>query len=109
MYKVARDIANHSREKTISNVMFILEREAVVTAFEIDGSDELGKEDTEMAKYRVHIFGSDGKHRLTLNLRDYDFAMERINVWKKRDCFSFAALFEVGEDGVAFEIGCFTK
>lgn len=41
IYRVAKDIADHSREQTICNVMFILEREAVVTSFEIDGSDEI--------------------------------------------------------------------
>lgn len=41
MYRVAKDIADHSREQTVCNVMFILEREAVITTFEIDGSDEI--------------------------------------------------------------------
>lgn len=39
MYLVAKDIQEHSFEQTITNVMFILEREAVITTFEIDGSD----------------------------------------------------------------------
>lgn len=39
MYRVAKDIQEHSFEQTITNVMFILEREAVITTFEIDGSD----------------------------------------------------------------------
>lgn len=39
MYLVAKDIQEHSKDQTITNVMFILEREAVITTFEIDGSD----------------------------------------------------------------------
>lgn len=39
MYLVAKDIQEHSFEQTITNVMFILERDAVITTFEIDGSD----------------------------------------------------------------------
>ena len=39
MYLVAKDIQEHSDDQTITNVMFILEREAVITTFEIDGSD----------------------------------------------------------------------
>ena len=39
MYLVAKDIQEHSFEQTITNVMFILEREAVITTFEINGSD----------------------------------------------------------------------
>ena len=41
MYLVAKDIAAHSKDRSITNVMFILERECVVTTFEIDGSDEI--------------------------------------------------------------------
>lgn len=41
MYKVAKDIFEHSKDQTITNVMFILENEAVITTFEIDGSDEI--------------------------------------------------------------------
>ncbi|SCJ78748.1 Uncharacterised protein [uncultured Flavonifractor sp.] len=41
LYIVARDIKEHSNDQTITNVMFILEREAVITTFEIDGSDEI--------------------------------------------------------------------
>lgn len=41
MYLVAKDIFEHSREQTITNVMFILESEAVITTFEINGSDEI--------------------------------------------------------------------
>ena len=40
LYLVAKDIFEHSKDQTITNVMFILEREAVITTFEIDGSDE---------------------------------------------------------------------
>ena len=39
MYLVAKDIQEHSEDQTITNVMFILEREAVITTFEINGSD----------------------------------------------------------------------
>lgn len=38
MYLVAKDIQEHSFEQTITNVMFILEQDAVITTFEIDGS-----------------------------------------------------------------------
>jgi hypothetical protein len=41
MYLVAKDIQEHSKDQTITNVMFILEREAVLTTFEINGSDEI--------------------------------------------------------------------
>ncbi len=41
LYTVACDIKEHSDNQTITNVMFILEREAVTTTFEIDGSDEI--------------------------------------------------------------------
>ena len=41
LYTVARDIKEHSKDQTITNVMFILEHEAVITTFEIDGSDEI--------------------------------------------------------------------
>lgn len=41
LYTVACDIKEHSDDQTITNVMFILEREAVTTTFEIDGSDEI--------------------------------------------------------------------
>ena len=39
MYLAAKDIAEHSKEQTITNVMFILEREAVITTFEINDDD----------------------------------------------------------------------
>lgn len=41
LYLVAKDICEHSKNQTITNVMFILEREAVITTFEIFGSDEI--------------------------------------------------------------------
>ena len=41
LYLVAKDICEHSKGQTISNIMFILESEAVITTFEIDGSDEI--------------------------------------------------------------------
>lgn len=40
IYFIAQDIAKHSDRQTISNVMYILENEAVTTTFEIDGKDE---------------------------------------------------------------------
>ena len=39
MYRVAKDIAEHSYEQTITNVMFILEKDAIITTFEINGND----------------------------------------------------------------------
>ena len=39
IYFIAKDIYEHSEEQTITNVMFILENEAVITTFEIDGDD----------------------------------------------------------------------
>ena len=41
MYLAAKDIAEHSRDQSITNVMFILERECVITTFEINGSCEI--------------------------------------------------------------------
>lgn len=41
LYRLAKDICEHSEGQTITNVMFILEREAVTTTFEIDGSNEI--------------------------------------------------------------------
>ena len=41
LYRLAKDIKEHSEGQTITNVMFILERAAVTTIFEIDGSDEI--------------------------------------------------------------------
>lgn len=41
LYTIAYDIKEHSDDQTITNIMFILEREAITTTFEIDGSDEI--------------------------------------------------------------------
>lgn len=41
LYLVAKDICEHSKDQTISNVMFILESETVITTFEIDGRDDI--------------------------------------------------------------------
>ena len=41
LYFIADDIVKHSEDQTVTNVMFILEREAVTTTFEIDGQDDL--------------------------------------------------------------------
>lgn len=41
IYRIAKDICDHSRNQTITNIMFILEREAVLTFYYIDGSDEI--------------------------------------------------------------------
>ena len=41
LYTVAKDIYDHSENQTITNIMFILEREAVYTFYYIDGSDEI--------------------------------------------------------------------
>lgn len=35
LYFVADNILNHSEEQTVTNIMFLLEREAVFTTFEI--------------------------------------------------------------------------
>ena len=39
IYLVAKDICEHSERQTISNVMFILANEAVVTTYEIEDGD----------------------------------------------------------------------
>lgn len=39
IYKVAKDICNHSMYQTITNVMYILEQQAVITTFELDGQE----------------------------------------------------------------------
>lgn len=41
MYMVAKDINEHSKDQTITNIMYILESEAVLTSFLINGSDEI--------------------------------------------------------------------
>ena len=39
MYLIARDIFEHSENQTISDIMYMIEREAVYTYFEIDGEE----------------------------------------------------------------------
>lgn len=39
LYFIAKNIQQHSDMQTISNVMYILENEAVTTTFEIDGEE----------------------------------------------------------------------
>ena len=39
LYLIAKDIYEHSEGLTITNVMYLLERKAVFTTFEIDGDD----------------------------------------------------------------------
>ena len=41
MYLVAKDIAAHSKNQPITNVLFILEKEAIITTFLIDGQDDI--------------------------------------------------------------------
>lgn len=41
MYFIAEDIQKHSKDQTITNVMFLLEKDAVMTTFEIDGQDDI--------------------------------------------------------------------
>lgn len=41
LYFIARDIQKHSHDQTITNIMFLLEQDAVVTTFEIDGQDDI--------------------------------------------------------------------
>lgn len=41
IYQVAKDIYDHSKNQTITNIMFILEKVAVNTFYCIDGSDEI--------------------------------------------------------------------
>ena len=41
LYLVAKNIADHSANQPITNVMFILENEAVFTTFEIDRRDDI--------------------------------------------------------------------
>ena len=40
IYFVAENICKHSKEQTITNVMYMLENEAVTTTFEINGEEE---------------------------------------------------------------------
>ena len=39
LYFIAEDIQKHSKDQTVTNVMFLLERDAVMTTFEIVGRD----------------------------------------------------------------------
>ena len=41
LYFIAEDIVKHSVGQTITNVMYILANDAVITTFEIDGSAEV--------------------------------------------------------------------
>ena len=41
LFLVAQNIQQHSEDQTITNVMFLLERDAVTTTFEIDGMDDI--------------------------------------------------------------------
>ena len=39
LHVIAKDIQEHSNGQTITNVMYLLEKDAVMTTFEIDGQD----------------------------------------------------------------------
>ena len=41
MYLTAKDIAAHSKDQPITNVLYILENEAITTTFLIDGRDDI--------------------------------------------------------------------
>ena len=41
LYMVAKDIAEHSEHQTITNVMFILENQAITYTFTLDGRDDI--------------------------------------------------------------------
>lgn len=41
IYVVAKDICEHSMYQTITNIMFLLEQQAVTSTFEIDGNDTI--------------------------------------------------------------------
>ncbi len=41
VYTVAKDIAAHSKDQPVTNVMYILESEAIITTFLIDGKDDI--------------------------------------------------------------------
>ena len=41
LYFIAEDIQKHSKDQTITNVMFLLEKDAVSTTFEIGGQDDI--------------------------------------------------------------------
>jgi hypothetical protein len=40
MYMVAKDICEHSKDQTITNILYILESEAVITTFLINGEED---------------------------------------------------------------------
>lgn len=40
LYEVAKDITDHSKGQCVSNVMYILENEAIYKCFAIDGNEE---------------------------------------------------------------------
>ena len=41
LYFIAEDIQKHSKDQTITNVMYLLEKDAVTTTFAIDGRDDI--------------------------------------------------------------------
>ena len=41
LYFIAENIQKHSNGQSITNVMFLLEKDAVTTTFEIDGRDDI--------------------------------------------------------------------
>lgn len=41
LYFIAEDIQKHSKDQTVTNVMFLLEKDAVTTTFEVDGRDDV--------------------------------------------------------------------
>ena len=41
MYMVAKDINEHSKDQTITNILYILESEAVITTFLINGEEDI--------------------------------------------------------------------
>ena len=40
LYEVAKDINDHSKGQTVTNIMYILENEAIYKCFMIDGNEE---------------------------------------------------------------------
>ena len=40
LYRVAQDINDHSKGQTVTNIMYILENEAIYKCFMIDGNEE---------------------------------------------------------------------
>lgn len=41
IWMIAKDIAEHSKDQTVTNVMYILANEAVRYTFELDGNDSI--------------------------------------------------------------------